>query len=111
MRAVSEQAEKKLEIAEIALDRYNPLLERREVVIVVNHIGDGTPSRATLRKLFAEHLNADPSLIFIRRIKTEFGMNKSICEVHVYKNAEAATKLEPKHIIERHKEKKEEEEQ
>ena len=108
---MSEQAERKLEISEIRLDRYNPLLERRELVIVVEHFADGTPSRKTLRSLFAEHLKVDPSLVFIRKIKTEFGMNKSVCEVHVYKSMEAALKLEPKYIIERHKEEKEGEEQ
>jgi len=89
---------------EIVEERYNPLIRRREIVISVFHGGEGTPSRGFLKKAVAALYNVDPSLVYIRSVKTEYGMGVSTARVHIYESAERARLFEPEHVIKRDEE-------
>ena len=77
-------------------DKYNPLLERREVKIEV--ASKSTPKRDLLRKSVAASLKVPLECVYVRSCLSSFGTNISICRVHVYKDPERGKKVEPKHI-------------
>jgi len=87
----------------VTKDWYNPLIKRREIDAVIIHVGKSTPSRMKLRMQFAKALNVDVKRLYIRSVKSEYGVGVSRIEVHVYDSAERALQFEPKYIIERNK--------
>jgi small subunit ribosomal protein S24e len=87
--------------AEIIEDRYNPLIKRRELKLRINHVLKPTPMRITLRTSIANSFNVDISRVYVRSIRTEYGIGRSIAEVHIYDSKEKALEFEPKYIIER----------
>ncbi len=95
----------------IVKDWYNPLIKRREIDLVILHVGKSTPGRMQLRYKLAKALNVDVKRLFIRSVRTEYGVGRTKAEVHVYDNVERAHKFEPKYIIERNKIPEEEEEE
>ena len=82
-------------------DFENPLLYRKEYMFVVVHQDEPTPSRKTLREEIAKLLGVDKDVVVVRRIKTEFGMNASKVEVHVYSNKDRMMEIEPLYILKR----------
>ena len=87
--------------AEVVEDRYNPLIGRRELTLRINHVLKPTPMRIMLRMTIANSLGVDVSRVYVRSIRTEYGIGRSIAEIHVYDSKEKALEFEPKHIIER----------
>ena len=92
-------------------DRYNPLIKRREIDLLVLHVGKSTPGRMVLRYKLSKALGVDIKRLFIRSIKSEYGVGRTKVEVHVYDSVERAQQFEPKYIIERNKIPEEEEEE
>jgi small subunit ribosomal protein S24e len=86
---------------EIVEDKYNPLIKRREVVIRIAHIGKSTPSRGLVRHEVAKAYNVDVNLVYVREIRTEYGMGVSNAVIHIYESVERAKQFEPPHIIKR----------
>ncbi|MCE4621222.1 MAG: 30S ribosomal protein S24e [Desulfurococcales archaeon] len=87
--------------AEVVEDKYNPLIKRREIKLRINHMLKPTPMRVMLRMALAEAFGVDIPRIYIRSIRTEYGMGVSWAEVHIYDTKERALQFEPKYIIER----------
>ncbi|BEP18626.1 hypothetical protein PYJP_19780 [Pyrofollis japonicus] len=87
----------------VTKDWYNPLIKRREIDATIIHVGKPTPSRMKLRTQFAKALNVDFKRVYIRSVKSEYGVGISRIEVHVYDDVERALQFEPKYIIERNK--------
>jgi small subunit ribosomal protein S24e len=85
----------------IALIRDNRLLGRRELVVEILHARAPTPTRQTVREYVARQLGVSPSAVFIRRIKTEYGVGRSTAEIHVYDNPDIAKRMEPLYVIAR----------
>lgn len=85
-------------------DRYNPLIERRELTLEV--ITRVTPKRVELRKALATIFKVPIDCIYIRSCITSFGTNRSICRIHIYKDAERGKQIEPKYIQQRNSEEK-----
>ena len=85
----------------ITSERYNPLLGRREIQVEIIHTGQGTPTRAAAKEFIASKLKLDKDILVIRKMTTKTGMNKTVCEVEIYKDAELVGRIFPKHIIER----------
>ncbi len=92
-------------------DWYNPLIKRRELDLLVLHVGKSTPSRMQLRYKLSKALGVDVKRLYIRSVQSEYGVGRSRVEVHVYDTPELALEFEPKHIIERNKLPEEEEEE
>ncbi|MEM2122034.1 MAG: 30S ribosomal protein S24e [Candidatus Bathyarchaeia archaeon] len=82
-------------------ERYNPLLGREEIQVEIVHPGQGTPTRASAKEFLASKLKLDKGLLVIRRMATKTGLNRTLCEVEVYRDAELMRRVFPKHIIER----------
>lgn len=78
---------------------YNPLLQRKELLIEILHPNASTPERYSVRKSLALKLNTDINNLYIRKMKSKTGMNSTICEVEIYENEKIAKKILPKHII------------
>lgn len=87
----------------IVRDKRNPLIGRRELELVVLHVGKPTPSRLELRYKLSKALGVPVEKLFIRSIRSEYGVGRSRVEVHVYDSVERALEFEPKYIIERNK--------
>jgi len=93
----------------IVKDWYNSLLNRRELDVIITHLGRGTPDRNTIRNFMAQHLNIDKERIIIKKIESEFGWCRTKAHIHIYDTADLAQRIEPPHIIKRHMRKSEEE--
>ena len=96
--------------AYIVRDWYNPLIKRREIDILIRHVGKGTPSRIEIRMGVASALGVDVKRVYVRKLDTEYGLGETMAEVHVYDTVERALAFEPKYIRERNKLPEEEEE-
>jgi len=78
--------------------RENPLLRRREVHFEVEHVGRATPSIAEVRERLTGILNAGPDALYILRLETMTGLNRSRGLCHIYEDAEKGNRLEPEHV-------------
>lgn len=87
----------------VTKDWYNPLIKRREINALIIHVGKPTPSRMKLRTQFAKALNVDVKRLYVRSVKSEYGVGTSRIEIHVYDTVERALQFEPKYVIERNK--------
>ncbi|MDY6771212.1 MAG: hypothetical protein SV186_04630 [Candidatus Nanohaloarchaea archaeon] len=66
--------------------RDNPLLEREEFELEIEHEGDATPSNKKVRKSFAAENDLDPDKIEVDHIYTGHGHNVSTALVRAYEN-------------------------
>ena len=87
--------------AEVVEDKYNPLIKRREIKLLIHHELKSTPMRITLRMTLAEKFGVDITRLYVRSIRTGYGIGQSIAEIHIYDTVERALQFEPKHIIDR----------
>lgn len=81
-------------------DKGNPLLNRREIVFKLIH-DEATPSRKSVVERLAATLNSKPGLVFVDRLRTEFGKRETIGYAKIYETAERAKEIERPHIVER----------
>lgn len=88
--------------AVVVSDKYNPLIKRRELLVIIHHVGKGTPSRLELRSAIANAYNVNEEQVYIRSILSEFGIGRTKAQVHIYDDPERAKQFEPAHIIKRH---------
>ncbi|HDD66316.1 MAG TPA: 30S ribosomal protein S24e [Nitrososphaeria archaeon] len=86
---------------EIAQDKANPLLNRRELDVVISY-ESGTPKREEVREELSKMLGAEKERIIIEKMESIFGSNKARAHVHVYDTAEHAKRYERRHILRRH---------
>ncbi|GAB6147704.1 30S ribosomal protein S24e [Stetteria hydrogenophila] len=87
--------------AEVVRDWYNPVIKRRELTLVVHHTLKPTPMRFVLRSAVANAYGVDISRVYVREIRTEYGIGRSRVQVHIYDSKERALQFEPEYIIER----------
>ncbi|WP_148682385.1 30S ribosomal protein S24e [Pyrobaculum neutrophilum] len=81
--------------------RENKLLGRRELVVEALHREASTPTRQSVREWVAQQLGVDVVNVLVRKIKTEFGVGRSIAEVHVYSDSKLARAVEPLYVLAR----------
>ncbi|HIP85436.1 MAG TPA: 30S ribosomal protein S24e [Pyrodictium sp.] len=85
--------------AYLVSERYNPLIKRKELEIVVVHVGKPTLERRGLRGQIAQAFGVDVKNVYVRKIETEYGVGRTRVEVHIYDSLERALQFEPAHII------------
>mgnify|MGYP000047007094 FL=1 len=78
--------------------RHNPLLRREEVRALISFEG-GTPTRKEVREALAKALGKDVSVVFVRRILTEYGARRAKVLAMVYEDRDYALKIEPEHVV------------
>ncbi|TXT66882.1 MAG: 30S ribosomal protein S24e [Promethearchaeota archaeon] len=83
---------------EILNKKTNPLIERSELEIRIDHFGEPSPNRLEIRKKIAGMEGADEKLTIVRNISSHFGASHSIGKVNIYKNGEDLKYFEPFHI-------------
>ena len=89
-------------------EKYNPLIGRKEVDVLLTHLGEITPTREAVRGKVAALLNMDLDHVVIQSIQGHFGEPRSRVIVHCYDNADDVFVFEPKFRLKRNKILKEE---
>ncbi len=87
--------------ASIVEEHYNPLIKRRELKVLIIHVGKGTPRRYDVREAVAKALGVDLEKVYVRKLDTEYGAGRTTAIIHVYEDAVEAKRYEPQHIIDR----------
>lgn len=87
----------------IQSEKHNPLIGRKEVDILITHLGEVTPTREAVRSKIAAQLNLDLDHVVIQSIRGHFGEPMSRVIVHCYDKAEDAPVFEPKYRLKRNK--------
>ena len=83
---------------QILKEKKNPLIDRIELEIRIDHFGEGTPNRLELKKKIASMRDSNEKYTIIRDLKTHFGRSHTIGKVHIYDNVEELQYFEPFHI-------------
>jgi small subunit ribosomal protein S24e len=87
---------------EIASEKENPLLKRKEVRFKVEHSETGcTPPRLEIRKAIAATLKIGTDRVFVKRFKTKTGTHTAIGDAHIYDSIEQAKLIEPEYVVKR----------
>lgn len=87
----------------IASDRFNRLVGRRELKIIIEHPGTGTPSRRDIAEKVRALLNlSERHVVIVKKILTEYGLGRSSVMVHVYDEVERARSFEPVYLLKKH---------
>jgi small subunit ribosomal protein S24e len=81
---------------EVIDDRMNPLLNRREIEVVVIY-ESGTPKREEVREEIAKRYNVERERVIIEKMESLFGAKKARAHVHIYDSVEYVKKYERKH--------------
>lgn len=81
---------------EIASERHNPLLGRRELIVRIKC--KSTPSRHTVREAVAKRLLVGLEAVYVRRIRMETGKHVATGEIHVYESPKRALQIEQEHV-------------
>ncbi|MHA1594712.1 MAG: 30S ribosomal protein S24e [Candidatus Baldrarchaeia archaeon] len=87
----------------VVKERDNPLLHRKEIEVIIEHPGQGTPRRVEIRKKIAAMYAADIDRVYVKSLLSEFGIARTRGVIHIYNTKEDALAIEPKYIIERNK--------
>jgi ribosomal protein S24E len=89
-------------------EEYNPLIKRTELKFQIDHQLSGTPRLLEIRKGLASMYKVDQNLVYVTKIKTLRGTNRSIGKAEVYENKDKAKQIVPKYIQKRNLLEKEE---
>jgi small subunit ribosomal protein S24e len=94
---------------EVIDEKENPLLHRKELTCIVSFEG-ATPSRKEIVKNVAATKGMNEGLVVADSISQTFGKQEAKCYVKLYEKENFKEAIEQKHILEKPKEKKPEEE-
>ena len=84
----------------ILTDKQNPLLNRREVTLELEYLGQKTPSKVDVIKQASGLLKTKEELIYVWEIKPSYGVAKGSACLYIYNNKENLDKI---HFIKRKK--------
>lgn len=87
---------------EVVSKRENQLLKRTEVTFRVTHPKEKTPQRGAVRDKIAAAVGGKKEGVIISYMRSRYGQPLSQGYAKVYESADAAKKMEPKHILIRH---------
>jgi len=107
VRSSEEEKSRRFIVAEgvegyVIKERYNKLIGRRELEVLIDHMFKGTPKRSEVREAIAKLYGVNIDLVIVKRILSEYGWGKSRAKVYIYDNIERLKAFEPKHILRRH---------
>ena len=83
---------------EVVEEKKNPLIDRTELTIRIDHFGAGTPNRLEVKKKLAAMQGSDEKLTIIRNLETHFGASHTIGTAYIYENSKGLQYYEPFHI-------------
>ncbi|OKY78226.1 MAG: Ribosomal protein S24E [Candidatus Methanohalarchaeum thermophilum] len=79
----------------------NPVLDRKELKIDIDHVSEPTPSVDEVKAKLAAEESLDKELIIVDEINTEFGSNRSNGYIKVYEDTDSLKKVENQYMLER----------
>ena len=85
----------------------NPLLERLEVSFEIEHPGEKTPTRDSVKAKLVDLLKANKESVVVDNMNSDFGRMRTSGYAKVYNTPEAAQRIEREHILARNRLKKE----
>ncbi|MEM0043328.1 MAG: hypothetical protein QXJ51_04230 [Sulfolobales archaeon] len=80
-------------------EKNNELLKRLEIEARIEHVGQGTPSRQSVKEILSKIYNVNKDLIVIRRIDTSYGRGSSKILARIYRDPDTLKKYEPEHLL------------
>jgi len=83
---------------EIINERENPLLERTEIAIKINHSG-GSPKFQDIRSKVAAMKDLDNDKFVLQSVEAVYGTSASNAEVRVYSSNKKLSSVEPLHVL------------
>lgn len=83
---------------EIVSKNDNKLLERQEISATIRFEGK-TPGRKEIRSEIGGKLGANPDVIVLRTVSSEFGIKRIRVVAHAYQTAELMKKREPNYVL------------
>ncbi len=78
----------------------NKLLDRREIEATVSFEA-ATPPRKEMKSAICGKIGANPELVVLREVSTEFGLKRATIVAHSYANKDSLMRNEPKFILKR----------
>jgi small subunit ribosomal protein S24e len=81
-------------------EKENPLLNRRELQIKIEHPA-GTPARIEVKNAVAAELKVEPQRVIVGSMKAAFGKKETIAYIKIYESPENARQIEAEHILKR----------
>ncbi len=85
----------------ITQQKENALLARKDVLFLVSHAGETTPSRVQVRQLVASELGTKTENVVIDRMQSEYGIGSTKGVARAYKSVDAARSYERVHLLKR----------
>jgi ribosomal protein S24E len=70
---------------QVLIEKENPLLKRKEIIVSLDYDGKATVSKAELQKLLSEELKASIDSVEISKVFSEVGIPKGKAWVKVWK--------------------------
>lgn len=83
---------------EIIEEKKNPLIDRKEITIRIDHFGTSTPNRLEVKKKIAAVQGSDEKLTIIKKLDTHFGASYTLGRIYIYDNAKELQFFEPFYI-------------
>ena len=83
---------------EILQEKKNPLIDRIELQVKINHFGKGTPNRLEIKKQIAAMKTSDENLTIVKKIETHFGATEDLSKIYIYNDKKDLEFFEPFHI-------------
>ncbi len=79
----------------------NKLLERTEIHVKVDHVGQPVPKRDDFLSKLAALLNKERNQVVLIKLESKYGEGKSLALVHVYDTNERAIAVEKEFLLKR----------
>lgn len=77
---------------------YNLILKRKELSFFIDHTSLGSPQLSEVRKSLAEKYDVKEDVVYILRLDTRTGTNRTYGMAEIYDTFEIAKAIVPKHI-------------
>lgn len=82
-------------------DKYNSALKRRELAFFMDHVSSGTPRLYDVKKIIAQEYNTNEDKIYILKLETLTGTNRTTGIAEIYDQIERGKALVAEHIKKR----------
>jgi ribosomal protein S24E len=93
---------------QVLVERENPLLKRKEVIVSLEYNGKATVSKAELQAMISKQFNADAESVEVSKILSEVGLPKGKAWVKIWKEKKVPLYASKKKKEEKAEEAKEE---
>lgn len=79
----------------------NPLLNRKEVEMTINHVNQSTPAKKVITSELSSNYSVPENQVYVYDLKTRFGSFETRAKAHLYNSIEDMKKIERQFVISR----------